>query len=353
MSEHSKAKDPVVDKVPVDAITESSLERELLAEITKTIPLYTRSEGDEEVNMESRLAGLFSDYYTLVVKEGRHDSGHGRDHVGAVVNNALYLAQLLEIERESRKMVFLAAWMHDMVRAPNEGFEHSIRSAEKAKELLQGLSPADRDLILKAIRNHSINYRLSLIFGNLPENLNLKEYREKVKEFKIEDIYSKAQELPTDGSDVEFIIHAADFLDRLGPQRIWIRLLHILAQERWREPEKFLDCWSLKFRSRDFVVFYHSPFGDKLRGLLSKDPEKFDEIEEGIKSLGSYVEALGNKRYFNPQTKKTFLEEEFERGMAAWRANIAPLELQKQAKEEFPERFTRYGIPQKIARCWF
>ena len=97
------------------------------------------------------------EYASRIYKRGRAPPSHRLDHVLRVVENSLRIAEELGLNEEEKKLLEIAAWLHDIALASTGSKEgHAAKSAEIAEELLRGIVDERRlSLIASAIREHS------------------------------------------------------------------------------------------------------------------------------------------------------------------------------------------------------
>jgi len=104
-----------------------------------------------------RALGLARRHATRIYEEGRAPPSHRLDHVLRVIKLSRYLAEELGLGEEERKLLEIAAWLHDVALAATGSKEgHAARSAEMAEELLEGLlDEREVRLVVDAVREHS------------------------------------------------------------------------------------------------------------------------------------------------------------------------------------------------------
>lgn len=111
-----------------------------------------------------RAAKIAKEYAEAAYKRGKAPPSHDLDHVVRVVSLCRWLSKELALGARERKLLEVAAWLHDVAIAEFGTKErHAERSAEIAARVLEGLlAEEDLAVVVSAIREHSWGRRTTL-----------------------------------------------------------------------------------------------------------------------------------------------------------------------------------------------
>jgi len=293
------------------------------------------------------LINLFRLYYSLRVKQGLQDPGHGFEHIRFVAETAKTIANILknkgQLSIKEVRMAFIAGLLHDFVR-PSSGKGHSLKSAIASEGLLDGISEEDRKRIIDAIKRHSIEYLYAEFkFGSI-DGFTLEEYLEKAKHISGRGMANESfiSSIKSE-DDIEFAVRCADFLDRLEFTEIYRRNLHIYAQKSRRNKKGFLNYWKYRIERDKRILI--SDEGQRLFSIL---PEQYKRrLIKEFSAIEEYYIRLSN----NPE----FFKEEFKKLKYAFNKNLTPQEYLKGIRDYYrnnPNYYANFGISPETVMLW-
>jgi len=151
------------------------------------------------------------------------DAGHGRDHVGAVIEEALRLAGFYDVNAD---MIYAAAAYHDTGLSVDRKTHHleSGKIIRADKRLVEWFTPDQIEVIAQAVEDHraSSDHEPRTIYGKIIAEADRQIIPESIILRTVQYGLSHYPELDKEGHWLRTCEHMAEKYDTGGYLKLWI-----------------------------------------------------------------------------------------------------------------------------------